>query len=397
MEILKDKTKSICPECFKELQAMVYEEGNQVFLVKECPEHGKFEILIEKDAEFYKRIMHKEFRKERIPFLKLALPITHQCNLSCQVCYAPDRENKDFSVEELRVAIQDFKGRLIKLTGGEPTLSKNLLFLIETIHGSGKVGGLVTNGINLTNTDYVKILKKAGLKQVAIAFHGGFRDDIYEKINGQKLLKEKLKALKNLKKAGMEVVLSVTLVRGVNEDELAKIYRYYLNNKSFIKLLRIRSLSQIGRYVKTNPFCLSEIIDLMSKASGFTKEELIEPFFQYHPLFHYSTCRFRIDLHNSFIYRINKQGIQNKRFRKIRFILESLSLFGVRKTVEMIINKIKGKKRLLDAEIAIRIWPDKERIDFGEIQYCPTAILTSNREFLPFCYGIIMEEKSCLL
>lgn len=394
MEILKERTKSICPQCYQELDAKVVEVNNEVFLEKECSEHGRFKILIEKDVEFYKRIMNKEFKKERVPFLKLALPITRQCNLNCQVCYSPDRRNKDFSLEELTKVIRDFKCSLIKLTGGEPTLNKDLPFLIKTVHESGKVSGLVTNGINLTDINYVKVLKEAGLNRIAVTFNG-FSDDIHEKINGRKLLKQKLRALKTLKKAGMEVVLSVTLVRGINENELGKLYRYYLDNQSFIKLLRIRSQSQVGRYVETNSFCLSEIIGLISKASGFSKEELVEPLFQY-PHFCPSTCRFDLDMFESFIYRINKRGIPNKRFRKIRFILESLSLFGARKTLKMVINKIKGKRKLLDAVITIRVWPDKQRIDLGEMQWCFTALLTQDRDFLPFCYAIIMEEKSCV-
>ncbi len=397
MEILKEKTRSICPECLREIDAKVTQEGKEVFLEKNCPEHGNFKFLIEKDAEFYKRIMNKEFKDDRIPFQKLALPITHQCNLHCQVCYAPDRENKDFSVEELKVVIKDFKGELVKLTGGEPTLSKDLPALIKIVDDNGKKCSLVTNGVNLTNMNYVKMLKEAGLKRVAVSFHGGFRDDIYERINGQKLLKEKLRALKNLKKAGIEVVLSFTLVRNINENELAKVYRYYLNNRFFIKSLRIRSLSHIGRYVESNPFYLSEVVNLLSKIIGFKKDELIESYFRYkhyHPEHcHSATCRFWISLFNTFIYRIELKGFQHKRFRKLRFLLESLFLFGLKSTIEMAINKLKRKDKLLDAEIEIRVWPDKQRIDLGEIRNCPTALVTSQRKFLPSCYAININEQ----
>lgn len=156
MEILKEKTKSICPICLQELDARVIENNNKVFLEKECPQYGRFEVLIEEDAELYKRLMNKEFRKERLPFRRLTLPITHKCNLNCQVCYAPDRGIKDFCIEELKAVIQDFKCEVIKLTGGEPTLYNNLPFLIDTIHENGKKCNLSTNGVKLIDMNLKK-------------------------------------------------------------------------------------------------------------------------------------------------------------------------------------------------------------------------------------------------
>ena len=42
MKIIK-MTRSICPECFKVIDATLYEEEDQVLMKKECPEHGVFE------------------------------------------------------------------------------------------------------------------------------------------------------------------------------------------------------------------------------------------------------------------------------------------------------------------------------------------------------------------
>lgn len=395
MAVLKEITKSLCPECLQEINARIIEKNSQVFLEKACPQHGPFDVLIEKDAEFYKRIMNKDFRIEKVPFRKLALPLTHKCNLNCNICYLPDRDKRDFSVEEMKSAVQNFDGKLIKLTGGEPTLSDNLPLFIENVYENKKDAGLVTNGVRLSDINYVRILKKSGLKNVALSFHGGFNDAIYEKISGRKMLNEKLRALRNLKSEGIGVTLSVTLIRGVNENELGSIYRYYVNNASFVKLLRIRSMSQVGKYIETKPFCLSEIIGLISEVSGFSKDELIEPFFDFKrdPG---STCRFSLNLYDSFIYRIKKRKIDSSRFKYLMYISEGLFLFGLGKTAKMIINKLKGKSRLFDQGIEIRTWPDKYSIDLGEIQWCYTASLTQNGGLLPFCYSIIMNEKTVL-
>jgi len=169
MEILKEKTKSICPQCFQELDARVIQDNNSVFLEKECPQHGRFKILIEKDAEFYKRLMHKEFRKEKIPFKQLALPVTYQCNLHCPMCYEPDRESKEVSIEKFTTTIKEFSGNLVKITGGEPTLRKDLPILIKMAKEQGKEPTLCSNCVKLANMKYVKMLKKAGIKHLLLS------------------------------------------------------------------------------------------------------------------------------------------------------------------------------------------------------------------------------------
>lgn len=395
MEILKDKTRSICPECFRELDAKVTQVGKEVFLEKNCPEHGFFKFLIEKDVELYKKIMNVEFGRGKRSHRKLVLPITHQCNLNCRVCYISDRKREDPSFQDIKKIIQDFQGKLIVLTGGEPTLNPNLPSLIRIAKESGKHFALNTNGIKLADIDYARILKQAGLNNLAVAF-SGFTDDTCENIYGERILKKKLKALKNLKKLGIKVTLSVTLVRGVNDQDLIKIYKYYLKNRSFIKGMRIRTLSHIGKYVETSPFCLSEIIELLSKATGFNKNELIEP-----NLKNYSdcraTCRFGLDLFDSFNYKIFKKRKKARIFNIIRFIFYGISFFGLKNTVELIINKIISQANPPKASIEIRIWPDKNRIDLGEMQHCLTVTVSRDKTLSAFCYSIIMDEEHSLL
>ena len=58
-------TRSICPDCIAEgkalkdskIDAVVYEEGGKVWMVKECSEHGKIKDLYWGDYEMYKRAM----------------------------------------------------------------------------------------------------------------------------------------------------------------------------------------------------------------------------------------------------------------------------------------------------------------------------------------------------
>ncbi len=57
--ILKEKTKSLCPICFEEIDGEVVELDGRVYLKKNCAVHGKFDVLIEKDASLYKALMNE--------------------------------------------------------------------------------------------------------------------------------------------------------------------------------------------------------------------------------------------------------------------------------------------------------------------------------------------------
>src|SRR4030042_2712796 len=54
LNVLKT-TRSICPECFKTLDATIYEENGKVYMRKECAEHGLFEDIYWSDINEYKR------------------------------------------------------------------------------------------------------------------------------------------------------------------------------------------------------------------------------------------------------------------------------------------------------------------------------------------------------
>lgn len=38
-------TTSICPECYKVIDATIYEQEGKVYIKKSCPEHGEFSDL----------------------------------------------------------------------------------------------------------------------------------------------------------------------------------------------------------------------------------------------------------------------------------------------------------------------------------------------------------------
>ena len=51
--VMIKKTRSLCPACGKVLEAEIVEEEGKIWLVRTCPEHGKFRHVYWSDAEMY--------------------------------------------------------------------------------------------------------------------------------------------------------------------------------------------------------------------------------------------------------------------------------------------------------------------------------------------------------
>lgn len=398
--ILKEKTKSICHICFEEIDARVIERNNGVYLIKECPMHGRFDVLIEKDPSFYKELLNKELREYRNPPGDLAIALTHLCNLDCNICYFPQREVDDIPLEDIKKMISRFSGRFIWLTGGEPTLRDDLNQIIEYAVGIGKDVVLLTNGIRLADFNYVKQLKKSGLGWVHFSFNG-FNDHVYEEISGLRLLEIKLKALRNLKKLNIETVISMMLVKGLNERELKKVFSYCLRNNSFISELRLRGVTSIGKVAQTQSIFLSDMVKITSAAIGINKDKMIDNYLGGH-----WRCNSRAvtpyHLHIDFFSLLMEQmGIRSNGsplYIKIACIFKLLPKVGLKNLIKMIRKKLRKEQSLMRFCVCLRAWPDKFTMDLGEVRKSSSMHATrAGNEALSFCYALILNEKNNIL
>ncbi|KPK99040.1 MAG: hypothetical protein AMJ95_01095 [Omnitrophica WOR_2 bacterium SM23_72] len=385
MKILRKNTVSICPQCFAEIDASIIQDGDEVYMIKRCPLHGEFTGLIEKDAHFYNRVLNGE-KKQRVYFENLTVAITHGCNLNCNICYLPQRDIDDFPLDNFEKAVLNFPGKQIRLSGGEPTLREDLPEIIEFIIRNDKFPVLLTNGIRLADINYVKRLKQAGLRYVHFSFNT-FNDKLYEKIDGERLLKVKLRALKNLKRVKINISLSMMLVRGINEKEIKRILHYCLRNNSFIKQLRLRSSVQIGRYSEFKSFCVSEMVKMISKASGLSQKALVNPCLSKD---RHMSCCLDIDFFTSLMEEIKIGRGRNTLLKKLIVIFKLLPKVGIKNLLIIVMRKLRKKKRLLDFKIMVRSWPDRYNVDLEQIKNCPSAHLTKDNKVLPFCYCLMM-------
>jgi radical SAM protein with 4Fe4S-binding SPASM domain len=109
--------------------------------------------------------------------------ITNQCNLRCRHCYQADFSAKeDLNGEGLKKIAENIVSALrswgdkgcIHLTGGEPLLKPELLFLLEYLGQLPEVEelGIITNGLLLNDEILDRLAAVPGFKTVKISLEG---------------------------------------------------------------------------------------------------------------------------------------------------------------------------------------------------------------------------------
>jgi cyclic pyranopterin phosphate synthase len=158
----------------------------------------------------------------------LRVSVTDRCDLKCSYCMptqafqARPREEILTLEEILRVAslCVDMGVTKIRLTGGEPTVRKDLAWLVGALAELPELEtlGMTTNGVLLG--DQAEALREAGLQSVNISLDT-LRAERFARIAGVDRLSDVLHGLDRALEAGLSPVkVNVVVIAGVNDDEL---------------------------------------------------------------------------------------------------------------------------------------------------------------------------------
>ncbi|WGI16885.1 tetraether lipid synthase Tes [Methanonatronarchaeum sp. AMET-Sl] len=271
--MLPKKTKSICPECKEVVDAEVRSVDGEVYIFKECSDHGEFSDVYWSDREMYLRFQEYWYDGRGIdnpqtevedgcpsdcgicPSHKshtaLAnIDLTNRCNLSCSFCFA-HAEARGYVYEPSYETIVDMLETLreekpvptpaVQFSGGEPTLREDLPKIIKKADELGFVQKqIATNGIKLgTEPELAKKLKKVELSTAYLHFDG-LTEDVEPYIDIKK------KAIENCREAGLGVVLVPTIIKGKNDDQLYDIIKYASKNVDIIRGVNFQPIAFTG-------------------------------------------------------------------------------------------------------------------------------------------------------
>lgn len=260
-EHVLDQTQCLCPSCLKRLPASIRSNAqDEVWMEWVCPDHGPRKSLVSPSVDTYLNIRRipRKIRKPSV-FREPAsagcpddcglcssheqhtclaiLEVTDRCDAGCPICLADSKEDGlDLSVATVTSALRSLirvEGAPVPLqiSGGEPTLHGDLPSIVRAASSLGfKKIEVDTNGRTLAERpDLCFRLKESGLSGIYLQMDGN-SGAVLRKIRGRDDTALKKKAIENCKRAGLQIVLSVTVVQGLNSDRMWEMVRFGIEN-----------------------------------------------------------------------------------------------------------------------------------------------------------------------
>ena len=204
----------------------------------------------------------------RITYIRLS--ITDRCDFRCTYCMSEDMSflprDEVMSLEEcLRVAsvFVSLGVTKLRITGGEPLVRKNAMWLIERLGALPGLDNLVltTNGSQLDR--FAAPLRAAGVKRINISL---------DTLNAERFrtitrIGDLGKVLRGIEAAGAagfrRTKLNTVMMRGTNDDEFVDLVRFAIANELDISFIEEMPLGDIqgrcGTYISSE-----ETRDLLS-------------------------------------------------------------------------------------------------------------------------------------
>ena len=185
----------------------------------------------------------KDARGRQFPYLRLS--VTDLCNFRCNYCLpdgCTEHHHKDaLTLTEIRRLLSAFAAlgtRKIRITGGEPTLRKDLTEIIEaaaTTAGINQVA-LTTNGYRLQQQ--LPGWKKAGLHSLNISIDS-LDPQVFHCITGHNRLQSILAGVDDALDLGLKVKINAVLMRDFNDKELTTYLQWIKNKPLSVRFIEL--------------------------------------------------------------------------------------------------------------------------------------------------------------
>ena len=309
--IFLELTSSLCPDCLRRVEAKVIAQGNDVFLLKRCPDHGLQKVLISTDLEYYK-LTRQLLRPGQMPLhfgaevdrgcpfdcglcpdheqhsCLTLLEITEQCNLECPVCYACScRDSRHRSLDHLEFmlnSIERAEGQpdVVQISGGEPTIHPQFFEILDAAKSRPIKHLMVnTNGLRIAEDESFA----ARLKNYMPGFEVYLQFDSLDgptlkELRGRDLRESRLRAIDRLNRHNISTTLVVTLKKGSNDNQIGQIIDFALKQRC-VRGVSFQPIQAAGRLHGIDPqrhrLTLSEVRQQILQQSKLFKPEDIVP------------------------------------------------------------------------------------------------------------------------
>src|SRR5258706_1771688 len=279
-----DFTLSLCPECLRRVDAKIVFENNNVYMLKNCADHGFHKVLIATDVEYYKNI--RNYNKASEMPLKFntkthygcpydcglctdheqhscltVVEITDRCNLTCPTCYAMSSPHygRHRTIEEVErmldiIVANEGNPDVVQIIGGEPTVHPDFFEILD-IAKKKTIRHLMvnTNGVRIAkNPEFTRRLASYMPDFEIYLQFDSFKPEALLRLRGKDLTEVRVKALEHLNELNLSTTLVVTLQKGLNDDEIGKIIDFALRQRC-VRGVTFQPTQVAGRIEDFNP------------------------------------------------------------------------------------------------------------------------------------------------
>jgi uncharacterized radical SAM superfamily Fe-S cluster-containing enzyme len=291
------ETDSLCPKCVPEarekilngdvpvdvlrnekvgeIKAQIIQRDGRILMVKDCPKHGHFEDVMSIDPAFFQHLEQvfpgrdirahndKDLHKHGTSTIThgrgsvLTIDMTNRCNMMCDPCFMDANQVgfvHELAWEDIKtlldnaMQIKPHRQMSVQFSGGEPTLSP---YFLDAVRYARKVGynsvQAATNGIEFAKSpEFCRQAAEAGLRYAYLQFDGiGNAANSHRAVGN--LFDVKMRAIENLWSNGVDIVPVITIVNGVNNEQVGAVVRFALDNPKKIPFLSFQPVSFTGR------------------------------------------------------------------------------------------------------------------------------------------------------
>jgi cyclic pyranopterin phosphate synthase len=218
-------------------------------------------------------------------FKTLRVSLTQVCNLGCVYCVdesdkaadIPAYASTDFLgkpalstaqfADSIRLLHQILGLETIRLTGGEPTLYRELVPLVEAIHQIGVPAiKMTTNGSLLAQK--ITDLHKAGLTSLNISLDA-LNPQVYNQISRRKNLHKILLGIDKAIALGVGVKINCVVMKGINDSQILPLLGYARERNIRIRFLEVMQMGHLYENFEEHFFPERSIIELIAQQYDF--------------------------------------------------------------------------------------------------------------------------------
>src|SRR5437588_2289336 len=291
------ETDSLCPNCVREarqaivdgkqdykillnekvgeIKAVITEKDGKIVMMKDCPIHGHFEDVMAMDPAFFKHLEEvfpgRDIRAHNDEKLHnhgsstvkhgrgsvLTVDLTNRCNMMCDPCFMDANQVgfvHELTWEDIQmvldnaITIKPKRQMSVQFSGGEPTISPYLLAAVRYAREVGYTSvQAATNGIEFAKSaEFCRKAADAGLRYAYLQFDGiGNAANSHRKVGN--LFDVKLRAIESLHSNDVDIVPVVTIINGINNEQVGAVVRFALDNPKKIPFLSFQPVSFTGR------------------------------------------------------------------------------------------------------------------------------------------------------